>query len=338
MVGGSGLSNQDKGSPGGLPVSVMEPGRFLKLFYDPIAYDIQTKTKLYLHILRIDAGDFDLKALFNELSNISLTYVLSRQNVEKYLADPSRMMEFANKVRSQFKPPDPNAGEGGELLLYSFLEAHLGAPKILSKMELKTSTAHYIHGSDGVHLLEVAPGDYQLIFGESKMYGDAKDRPGTSVRRGLKAAFKSIGDLHEAGLGFDTWLVESELLKETLDAEQVKALAAILLPPASGEGSAQKSNDFGIFVGYELDVVAYPFGDHTREEIAQYLRGLAQDLIAAEIEAIKDEIKTRGLGGYCFHLYAVPFLKRHVNGTVKGIEDARVDLATELSGRAENAR
>ena len=39
------------------------------------------------------------------------------------------MGELFRKAQIQFKAPAPNAGEGGELLLYSFLEGHLGAPK-----------------------------------------------------------------------------------------------------------------------------------------------------------------------------------------------------------------
>lgn len=217
-----------------LPLSLMNRDRFLALFYDPERFDIHAKTVMHLHVLRVDGGDFATMPLFKELVNNSISYVLSRQNLEKLLGDPSRMGEFFRKTQAQFKAPDPNAGEGGELLLYSFLESHLGAPKILSKMELKTSSEHYVHGTDGVHLLEVSEGDYQLIFGESKMYGDATGRVGSSARRGVKAAFASMGKVQEDDFDFDTWLVESELLKESLDEDKVELLASILLPPASG--------------------------------------------------------------------------------------------------------
>jgi hypothetical protein len=49
------------------------------------------------------------------------------------------MMEVATKVQSQFRLPDSNAGEGGKVILYSLLEGHLGAPTVLSKMELKVT-------------------------------------------------------------------------------------------------------------------------------------------------------------------------------------------------------
>lgn len=316
-----------------LPLSLMDRERFLALFYEPERLDIHTKTVMHLHVLRVDGGDFAIKPLFKELVNNSISYVLSRQNLEKLTGDLSRMGEFFRKTQVQFKAPDSNAGEGGELLLYSFLEGHLGAPKILSKMELKTSSEHYVHGTDGVHLLEVAEGEYQLIFGESKMYGDATGRVGSSAKRGVQAAFASMGKVQEDDFDFDTWLVESELLKESLDPAKVELLATILFPPASGGAEITKSNAFGVFIGFELDVTEYPFADHTAAEIEEHLRGIALSAITNQVDTIKTEIQNRGLGGYQFHIYAVPFLKRNVNGTVRGIEDIRVDLASELSGK-----
>lgn len=315
-----------------LPLSLMNRDRFLGLFYDPVTFDLQAKTKMHLHVLRVDGGDFALAPLFTELANNSLSYVLSRQNMEKVLQD-GRIVEFVDKVKERFKAPDPNAGEGGELLLYSFLEGHLGAPKILSKMELKTSAEHYIHGTDGVHLLQVGQNEYQLIFGESKMYGDIAGRVGSSAKRAIKAAFASVGKVLENSFEFDTWLVESELLKESLDQTKIELLSSVLLPATNGDDPIKKSNAFGVFIGYELDVTSLPLEDLSADEIEAKLRELANDAIAVEAETIKKEVKDRGLGGYHFHMYAVPFLKRNVNGVVRGIEDVRADLAAKLSGK-----
>jgi hypothetical protein len=55
-----------------------------------------------------------------------------------------RPVELSKKARGKFIDYINNkGGELGELLLYCFLESHLKAPKILSKLELKTSTNHY---------------------------------------------------------------------------------------------------------------------------------------------------------------------------------------------------
>lgn len=318
-----------------LPLSILSNSRdrFMKLFYEPKCYEINKKTNLYLHVLRIDGGEFVIASLFKELKNISLSYVLSRRKMKEVLDDPSRMVEFVTDVRDKFKSPDPKAGEGGELLLYSFLESHLAAPKILSKMELKTSYEHYVHGSDGVHLLQVSQNEYQLIFGESKMYANGHAGVAGSVRHGIEAAFKSMSEIRKKHFDSDSWLVESELLKESVDSVDIDLLKQILLPPAASPEVFRKSNAFGVFIGYELDVTTYPFEDYTNAEIEDHLINLAYQQIENEMETIRSQIIRRGLGGYHFHMYALPFLKHNVDGKVVGIEDIRFDLASALSNK-----
>lgn len=309
-----------------LPLSLLNRDRFLNLFYDPIDFNINVRSNLHLHILRIKNGSFILEDLFKELANSMLGYVYSRKNLDKLWNDRSRIVEFVTKAQGQFKTPDPKSGEGGEVLLYSFLEAHLGAPKVLSKMELKTSSEHYVHGSDGIHLLETVPAEYQLIFGESKMYADAK--------RAIKASFDSMGKVKQDSFDYDTWLTESELLKEALDSDQVKILESILLPPESLASGTKVSNAFGVLVGFEIDVTGYPFEDHDDRQIENYIRDLAKDEISKEIDTVKKEIACRGLGGHHFHMYTLPFLKENINGTVRGIKEVRYDIASKLSNKS----
>ncbi|WMN03095.1 HamA C-terminal domain-containing protein [Rhodococcus erythropolis] len=316
-----------------LPLSLLSSNResFNALFYEPVTSALQSKTNLHLHVLRVQNGDFDLPSLYRALKNNSVAYVLSRLNYKQVLSDPGRMVEVVNKVQSQFRKPDARSGEGGEVILYSLLEGHLGAPKVLSKMELKTSSQHYVHGSDGVHLLHIDGSSYQLIFGESKMYGNAKGKPDGSARLGIKAAFESIEKVHDEGLEFETWLVQSELLKEHLDEASVAALSSILLPSARGTNSAvTKANAFGIFVGYEVDLTDVKFEELTLPDTESLIRERASHAIKAEQDTIKNEIINRGLGIYPFHIYAVPFTKRTIKDEIHGIEKVRMDLAAQL--------
>ncbi|WP_129658449.1 DUF1837 domain-containing protein [Rothia halotolerans] len=316
-----------------LPLSLLARNRdkFMALFYEPTSAALQTKTNLHLHILRVQNGNFDLPGLYRELKGNSAAYVLSRLNYQKMIDDPSLVMEIASKVQSQFRKPEKTSGEGGEIILYSLLEGHLGAPKVLSKMELKTSSDHYVHGSDGVHLLRVDDNTFQLIFGESKMYGDA-GTVGASAKRGIKAAFESIGKVHREGFDFDTWLVDSELLKEQLDAEMLEALSAIILP-SDGSSSIKTHHAFGIFVGYEVDVSDLRPEDMGLDEIEVELKKRATDAIETEHDLIRAEISNRSLGSYPFHIYAIPFAKRGTGDDRLGIEEVRFDLAAQLGNR-----
>ncbi|WP_186372312.1 HamA C-terminal domain-containing protein [Arthrobacter woluwensis] len=312
---------------------MLKPERFLNLFYECNDYEIFAKSRLHLHVLRIEDGDFALAPLYTELMNHSQTYVLSRSKFEELVSDISRYPEVLASVREKFKTPDENSGEGGELLLYSFLEGHLQAPKILSKMELKTSAEMYVNGADGVHLLEVNPNDYQLIFGESKMYGDTQSRRGSSLKNAIEAAFNSMAKTKNELFKSDSWLVESQLMHEVADPDRVQRLAALLLPTARGENSIRKSNAFGVFLGFEVDVVDFPFEDHSDSDIEAYLKNAVSEAVESQIETIQSKTREHGLGGHHFHIYAMPFLKRRASGQIVGIQDVRMKIAEKLSGR-----
>ena len=109
--------------------------------------------------------------LEEQLVDPMIDYAISRKVKKQYSNRPGSL---SKKARTKFKEYSKNDGELGELLLFCFLESQLKAPKILSKLELKTTSGLYVNGADGVHFLKLEDGNYQLIFGESKMYVDIK--------------------------------------------------------------------------------------------------------------------------------------------------------------------
>lgn len=147
-----------------------------------------------------------------------------------------------------------NTGELGELLLYCFLEGHLNAPKILTKMEMKTSNKMYVNGSDGVHLLSNCDGTYKLIFGESKLYKNISDA--------LYEAFKSINDFineintsgeNKSGINYEKDLISSNIDNFELSDED-KAILEFIIYPSKNEKKLHIDDAFSIFIGYEIDI------------------------------------------------------------------------------------
>ena len=70
------------------------------------------------------------------------------------LREKEKYNTLVTKAKERLRKAESNEGELGEILLYSMLEAHLKAPKLLTKLELKTDPNHYVNGTDGVHLLK----------------------------------------------------------------------------------------------------------------------------------------------------------------------------------------
>lgn len=190
--------------------------------------DKYKKNKLNLFILKINSNEFDYDLLVDMLLEPVIDYSISRQVKEKYKNKP---MTLSRKAREKFVEYTRNNGELGELLLFCFLETHLGAPKILTKLELKTSTSHYVNGADGVHFLKLADGNYQLIFGESKTYHD--------IDRAIADAFKSISNFkngvndkgnHKSGIQYEKSLISDNLFKETFSEEEREFLESLIYP------------------------------------------------------------------------------------------------------------
>ena len=132
-----------------------------------ISLDSHGKNELNLFMLRINANEFDYELLVQNLLEPIITYSVSRKVKADYSNRPHTLTK---KAIERFVDYCSNTGELGELLLYAFLECHLNAPKILTKLELKTSTSLYVNGADGVHYLKLPNGNYNLFLVSRKLF------------------------------------------------------------------------------------------------------------------------------------------------------------------------
>lgn len=275
---------------------------FLNSFDEVWTKPILNKNKLSLFVLKINANEFDYDLLERNLLEPMINYSVSRLVRKKYKNKPG---ELSKKARKKFKESSDNTGELGELLLYCFLETHLKAPKILSKLELKTSTKMYVNGSDGVHLLKLDNGNFQLIFGESKMYekiSDALEKAFESIKE-FKEEKNKLGD-SKSGIKYEKALISDNLNKETFSNEEKKFIESIIYPKKENEFEVDDA--FGIFIGYQMKITEKEkmlendaFKIRIKEKIDKQ--------ISQKINVIEEKIKEKGLTGHNFYIYVVPF-------------------------------
>lgn len=272
---------------------------FLELFYKEIECDIpDTHSKLNLHILKIENNEFCYSELVNHLRNHFISFSLSRKEIQDFEKD-KRYGEMYTKAASKFRDYNVNDGEVGELLLFCFLESHLKAPKILTKLEIKLSSKD----SDGVHLLKVADRDYQLIFGESKLYQSLTDS--------ITKAFKSINDFitrDKNNIYDEIGLINSQLCKETFDEDLYQFLKSVIMPKANTEEPITKNNAFAIFAGFEIN----PTDDESKLSNSDFLKTIKERVkkeVEGKMEHIKKKIEEYDLHGYAFYVYVFPFTK-----------------------------
>lgn len=202
-----------------------------------------------MHFLKFDGNGVPLvKALAEFMYEHVIDYCLSaRDRPVKLSAQES--MRLAKAARKLFVHPpatedDPDqTGEAGELLLYLLIEAILGAPQVVAKMELKTNPSLEINGSDGIHMTwSESDSVVDVYFGESKIYQD--------IGAALSAALKSIDSFHEKDILRHELLLVTRQLKHAHD--KVKSLVEQLF--SSGVPSETIRINHACLIGYNWKI------------------------------------------------------------------------------------
>ncbi|OMD33308.1 hypothetical protein BSK66_09955 [Paenibacillus odorifer] len=268
------------------------------------------QNNLELFTCPINANQFDYHRMVESLLESVADFSVSRRTKEQYQGSP---MTLSQKAREKFREYKENKGELGEFLLFCFLEGHLNAPKILSKLELKTSTELYVNGSDGIHFLKLPSGNYQLIFGESKLYEDLTD--------GLRDAFLSINDFlkeenqkgkEKSGIRYEKSLLSASVFKETWSKEEEDFITQLVYP--TNKQPFEVDDAFGIFIGFEIELEKYQRrlpNDKFRDMIDDHVN----KIVEMKIANIEKYIEQHELFGYNFYVYTMPFLDIEISRT-----------------------
>lgn len=184
----------------------------------------------------------------------------------------------------------------GEIMLYTFLEQKLDAPKIMSRIELDTYRNNKVSKSDGVHLLSLnltGHPFYQLVFGASNIDGN--------LTSAIDRAFDKIIEI-ENSYDDEMRMVESTTQWTIYDPDATNFMVNLMTPQRGGGYKADMA--FGAFLGYTIQL-------DTPEYDSQKYKTAVQNQLKKDIEAeqqhIVDLITKKGLTGHSFYFYVFPF-------------------------------
>lgn len=141
---------------------------------------------------------------------------------------------------------------------------------------------------------------YQMIFGESKLYGDLKS--------GIISAFKSIKTMLDNDLDkmrYEVHLANTNLLKETVSEDSYEILKKILIPSENNE-NLNVDNSFGVFLGFDISISE----DERRVSNAEFRTNMSEKVksnINKIVPTINELLKKNEFIGYNFYFYIVPF-------------------------------
>lgn len=281
----------------------LKGGNFDGIFTEvPHAETLGLRNPEALRLFHLDVVNyaFNTAGLHKFLSRNIGQYVFSRAKLEKYRVDDdieSVAYDALSLMHQNGSPDEKGTGnELGEILLYAFLEEKLGAPKIMSKVELNTTVKQYSSKCDSIHLLPFEDSCgfpyYQMVFGTSSIIGDLKDA--------IDCAFDRIVQI-ESGSGNEIQMIESTALDHIFNEETSKALLDILVP--SKENNATYDSAYGVFLGYTLGL------NPARYSSVQFRQAVVQKMtldIKNHAAYIAQKIKDLSLDGHSFYFYILP--------------------------------
>ena len=206
------------------------------------------ETQIRFHYVRFDGnGQPMLGALAETLYDYIIYYCIASRNRDDTLT-PTQAARLTKDARKLFVHPAPTeddpdqTGEAGEMLLYFLIESILGAPQVVSKMELKTNQNKEINGSDGIHMkLCEEDGVVDIYFGEAKIH--------QSLSGALGSAFKSITSFHDEGMYKYEFLMVTKHFK--LADEEIKNEVKKLI--VRGEPSSEVRVNHACLIGYNWE-------------------------------------------------------------------------------------
>ena len=190
----------------------------------PISFELEggLDIRTLLIYLPIKNGLSCYEDFFEKIKQgILYNFVFSCSEVEKKLdiGSSSAVEDLFDKAIRKLSRHTAK-GELGELILFTLLDVYFNAPKLLSKISLKTNPRMPVYGADAVHG-QFENGNFKLYLGESKLH--KKFKPAS------KAAAKSI-ESAKAKFGDEFDLLDSHMDFPNLDDELELKLLDLLNP------------------------------------------------------------------------------------------------------------
>lgn len=273
-------------------------GIFSKVSEEKLAVGQDNTLRLFM--LNTENKLFNYDELYAYILPNVTRYVFSRKRLADIENDPIKqqtiILEALNHLRPVENDKDKGAGgELGEILLYLFLEQDLKAPKLFSKVELKTNAQDYVKGSDGIHFKfrKNALGEsiMQLIIGEAKIKNDLKD--------GIGDAFKSINTFLTSNIQ-DSNLLDTHLMNQMVNENEAKEIKEYI----TAIPRKKKETVFGIFIGYSVD---YDGATDSNDEYDQKIISENIQQVLNIRQEIINQISKYSVSNYEFNFYFLPF-------------------------------
>lgn len=275
---------------------------------------ITNPTKLKLFRPNISNKEFDYEALIAFIYQNIGRYVFSRAKKNDYESNDmiDSFVSDAIKCYCKNNNKENSSDSFSEIMLYSFMECVLHAPKILSAFEVKNHPWIKNAKSSGVYFLPAGTigGVNQIILGSSSVTN--------SLEAAINEAFSRVKEII-ANKNDEHNLVDRYLLQQVMPEKQRKFMESVILP---SEKSPEKEYSFGIFITYRSKEI-----DRNELSNADFLQQSEENMINdinSSIPKIRQIITNDNLDSFSYYLFFLPL--------GKGVEDSTEIMEKALGG------
>ena len=234
------------------------------------------------------------------------TYIRECRQKLTDTGDTRWFFEPVDKAKALFikaKEKNSKSGEPGEVVLFTLLEGILGAPKIVSKMYLKTNANMEVYGSDAIHIKYDPENEILNVYwGESKLYQELP-KALTSILESVKN-FRSYNE-KIAGIqrDFDINIIRNHPDIDCPDAQKTREALAAFLDPYNHQYNNIKEIHACLAI---CDTDLYKQLSGTPEVIEQTFKSKYLEEIQSACDLFIKKIMSNKLEHLRFHFFLLP--------------------------------
>lgn len=252
--------------------------------------------KVKIFKLRVNAKQFDKNGISDFILNNISQYVYSRTKI-KNIESTSNIRTISTKaIREILKTPrfEDHTTTFCEIMLYSFLECSMHAPKILSGFEINEIGKSNKYSS-GIYLLPagVITSNNQIVFGCTKTHDNLKAAIDDVLIQAVEIKSKRNDEVR---------LLDPSVLGTILEPTTATYIRNLVLPSNSLE--VESDDAFGLFLSYSINVP-------NKNALSNYdYRTALENQMDIDIQTyipyIKKKIDEYCLNSHSFYLFVLP--------------------------------
>lgn len=278
----------------------LDPKMFATVFKEITSnkLSLPNNNDIRIYSLEITNGQIDYDKVKRFIRRNIGRYVYSRAQRNNYelQGDIESISSYAIEAYTKRVKRNQDTNHFNEIMLYSFLECILGAPKIFSKMELQNKSGQFETFASGMHILSMKKGILpfnQLVLGASDTYDD--------LEHAVNNAFDQIERI-ATGSSEEYDLLETSILNNEFDADMNATLESMIIPK-KGSTPSNIEKAYGVFLGYTINV---DNAGLSNEEYLINANDKMLDDIKGIIPYIEAKINSLGLNNHSFYVYILP--------------------------------